>query len=160
MHRGQFAERFEPGYVQPVIDAAAKYGVIAAGSRFPIIEAASNVAVSIRSRRFRAVSRRQSSLYRSERVRAGTRALFLRCGTSFATRVSARAGDFITTTVADSQSSCAARRARGARVFNTCRIGRRKSCAKSAVTRSIHVFLSLWTYDSRYAHGRARGEHV
>jgi NitT/TauT family transport system substrate-binding protein len=31
MHRGQFAERFEPGYVQPVIDAAAKYGVIAAG---------------------------------------------------------------------------------------------------------------------------------
>jgi len=35
MHRGQFAERFEPGYVQPVIDAAAKYGVIAAGSRLP-----------------------------------------------------------------------------------------------------------------------------
>jgi NitT/TauT family transport system substrate-binding protein len=33
MHRGQFAERFEPGYVQPVIDAAAKYGVIA--SAFP-----------------------------------------------------------------------------------------------------------------------------
>jgi NitT/TauT family transport system substrate-binding protein len=31
MHRGQFAERFDPGYVQPVIDAAAKYGVIAAG---------------------------------------------------------------------------------------------------------------------------------
>jgi NitT/TauT family transport system substrate-binding protein len=31
MHRGQFAERFDPGYMQPVIDAAAKYGVIAAG---------------------------------------------------------------------------------------------------------------------------------
>jgi NitT/TauT family transport system substrate-binding protein len=31
MHRGQFAERFDPGYVQPVIDAAAKYGVISAG---------------------------------------------------------------------------------------------------------------------------------
>lgn len=30
MHRGRFAERFEPGYVQPVIDAAAKYNVIAA----------------------------------------------------------------------------------------------------------------------------------
>jgi NitT/TauT family transport system substrate-binding protein len=29
MHRGQFAERFDPAYVQPVIDAAAKYGVIA-----------------------------------------------------------------------------------------------------------------------------------
>jgi len=31
MHRGQFAERFDPGYVQPVIDAAAKYGVVAPG---------------------------------------------------------------------------------------------------------------------------------
>jgi NitT/TauT family transport system substrate-binding protein len=31
MHRGTFAEKFDPGYVQPVIDAAAKYGVIAAG---------------------------------------------------------------------------------------------------------------------------------
>lgn len=31
MHRGTFAERFDPSYVQPVIDAAAKYGVIAAG---------------------------------------------------------------------------------------------------------------------------------
>jgi hypothetical protein len=31
MHRGQFAERFDPAYVQPVIDAAAKYGVIAPG---------------------------------------------------------------------------------------------------------------------------------
>jgi len=30
MHRGTFAERFDPSYVQPVIDAAAKYGVIAA----------------------------------------------------------------------------------------------------------------------------------
>lgn len=29
MHRGQFAERFNSGNVQPVIDAAAKYGVIA-----------------------------------------------------------------------------------------------------------------------------------
>jgi NitT/TauT family transport system substrate-binding protein len=31
MHRGTFADHFEPGYVQPVIDAAAKYGAIAAG---------------------------------------------------------------------------------------------------------------------------------
>jgi NitT/TauT family transport system substrate-binding protein len=31
IHRGEFAERFDPGYVQPVIDAAAKYGVIASG---------------------------------------------------------------------------------------------------------------------------------
>jgi NitT/TauT family transport system substrate-binding protein len=31
MHRGRFAEAFDPGYVQPVIDAAAKYGVISAG---------------------------------------------------------------------------------------------------------------------------------
>jgi NitT/TauT family transport system substrate-binding protein len=31
MHRGQFAERFDPAYVQPVIDAAAKYGVISPG---------------------------------------------------------------------------------------------------------------------------------
>jgi NitT/TauT family transport system substrate-binding protein len=31
MHRGTFAERFDPSYVQPVIDAAAKYGVITAG---------------------------------------------------------------------------------------------------------------------------------
>jgi NitT/TauT family transport system substrate-binding protein len=31
MHRGTFAERFDPSYVQPVIDAAAKYGVIGAG---------------------------------------------------------------------------------------------------------------------------------
>jgi NitT/TauT family transport system substrate-binding protein len=31
MHRGQYAEHFDPAYVQPVIDAAAKYGVIAAG---------------------------------------------------------------------------------------------------------------------------------
>lgn len=30
MHRGRFAETFDPGYVQPVIDAAAKYGVITA----------------------------------------------------------------------------------------------------------------------------------
>lgn len=30
MHRGLFAERFDPSYVQPVIDAAAKYGVIPA----------------------------------------------------------------------------------------------------------------------------------
>jgi NitT/TauT family transport system substrate-binding protein len=30
MHRGTFAERFDPSYVQPVIDAAAKYGVIPA----------------------------------------------------------------------------------------------------------------------------------
>jgi NitT/TauT family transport system substrate-binding protein len=30
MHRGEFAERFAPGYVQPVIDAAARYGAIAA----------------------------------------------------------------------------------------------------------------------------------
>ncbi len=37
MHRGQFAERFDPGYVQPVIDAAAKYGVIAAGFPAPAI---------------------------------------------------------------------------------------------------------------------------
>jgi NitT/TauT family transport system substrate-binding protein len=30
MHRGEYAERFSPAYVQPVIDAAARYGAIAA----------------------------------------------------------------------------------------------------------------------------------
>jgi NitT/TauT family transport system substrate-binding protein len=36
MHRGRFAERFDPAYVQPVIDAAAKYGAIPAS--FPASE--------------------------------------------------------------------------------------------------------------------------